>query len=130
MPANPIIRPATAGPTSCASFHAVEVNANALMRSFLGTRFGVMAVRAGALMATNAELTIETSRMCHKRTASTAIKAASSRLAAALANCIAMMNFLRSMRSAMIPPPSEKTTMGMPRASPVRPRKAGESVSS
>ena len=114
----------------CASFHAVEVKAKALTRRFRGTSAGVMAVRAGALMATNDELTMEIRRMCHNWTAPATMTAARSRFAAALPSCITMMKFLRSTRSAMRPPPREKTMMGMPRARPVSARYAVEPVSS
>ena len=89
-----------------------------------------MAVRAGALMATKDALTMEAANMCHTWTTPATIRPASNRLAAALPYCMTMMNRRRSTRSAMMPPPSEKTMMGMPRASPVKPSSRSESVSS
>ena len=117
-----IMGPASAGPMICASFHAVPVKAKALTSRFRGTSAGVMAVRAGALMATKDELTMEMTRMCHNWTAPAKISAANSRFAAALPSCITMMKLLRSMRSAMRPPARENTIMGMPRARPVSAR--------
>ena len=98
------------------------MKAKALTSRFRGTSAGVMAVRAGALMATKDELTMEIRTMCHNWTAPVAISAASSRFAAALPSCITMMKLLRSTRSAMRPPAREKTMIGMPRARPVSAR--------